>query len=79
MKRFFYSTYTKAFAVILFLASLTLGVLFGIHGAALLNEEEHYVYDFGTAMEDCYYLQYFNRLSLYHLIYFYASFFYKNK
>lgn len=58
MKRFFYSTYTKAFAVILFLASLTLGVLFGIHGAALLNEEEHYVYDFGTAMEDCYYLQY---------------------
>ncbi len=55
MKRFFYSTYTKVFGVILFLASLTLGVLSGIHGAALLNEEDNYIYDFGSTLEESWY------------------------
>lgn len=57
MKKFLFSAYTKAFAVILFLASLTLGVFSAIHGAELLNQENDYIYDFGTSMEDSWYFQ----------------------
>ncbi len=57
MKRFLFSTYTKVFAVILFLASLTLGCLAGIQGGQQLWEEDNYIYDFGSSLEDSYYFR----------------------
>ncbi|MBR6825545.1 MAG: HAMP domain-containing histidine kinase [Oscillospiraceae bacterium] len=58
MRKFLYSAYMKSFAVILFLVSLTLGCFAGIHGGKPLYEEDNFIYDFGSSLEDSYYFQY---------------------
>ena len=55
MKKLWYSKGTKAVAVVLFLLSLTLGLLSLIQGAEQLNKETGYIYDFGNSLEDSYY------------------------
>ncbi len=57
MKKFIYSTYTKAFAVILFLASLTLGVFSGVRCGELILAEGDYIYDFGEEPEDSFFIR----------------------
>ncbi len=52
MKKFLYSTYTKAFFVLLFLASLTLGAVAGIHTGVLMLEEGDPICDIGSSVED---------------------------
>lgn len=58
MKKVIYSPWLKALAVILFLASLTLGCLVGIQGVQYFEEENNYIYDFGSSLEDSWYFRY---------------------
>ena len=58
MKKIICSPWLKGIAVILFLASLTLGVLAGVQGGQKLNEEADYIYDFGASPEDSWYICY---------------------
>ena len=57
MKKFLYSPWLKALAVILFLASLTLGVLVGVQGIAYFWEEDNFIYDFGSSLENSWYFR----------------------
>ncbi len=57
MKKFLFSPYLKTLAVILFLASLTLGCLVGIQAGQQFWEEDNYIYDFGTTLEDSHYFR----------------------
>ena len=57
MKKFLFSPWLKAVAVILFLASLTLGCLAGIQGIEYFWEEDNLIYDFGSSLEDSWYFR----------------------
>ena len=57
MKRFLYSPYTKAIAVILFVLSLALGALCAVDGIAELSKEETIVYRFENSFSESRYLQ----------------------
>lgn len=63
MKKFLFSPWLKAVAVILFLASLTLGGLVGIQAGQQFWEEDNYIYDFGSSLEDSWYFRYLVSLS----------------
>ena len=52
MKRFLYSPYTKAIAVILFVLSLALGALCAVNGIAELSKEETIVYQFENSFSE---------------------------
>ena len=55
MKKLWYSKYTKALAVLLFMASLTLGLLAGVQGMQEITAESNFIYDFGKSLDDCWY------------------------
>ncbi len=57
MKKLWYSKGAKILAVVLFMTSLTLGLLWGLQGAEELYKEEGYIYDFGSSLENSYYFQ----------------------
>ena len=57
MKTFLYSKYTRAFFVLLFLVSLTLGVLDGVRGGLTLLREEDFTKDIGRPLEESYHFR----------------------
>ncbi len=57
MKKILFSTWLKSIAVCLFLAGLILGTFAGIQGAQFLTEEDNFIYDVGSSLENSWYFR----------------------